>query len=454
MSHALAPTPISQTLPSAEELYDAGQSALDIAKAAGASAAAVSLGSSTGLSLSLRNGNLETLEFQRDNDLGVTVYFGQRRGHASTGDLKPHSIREVVAAACTIARHTQDDPAAGLPDEATLATQFGDPELDHPAQISVADAHAVALRCEQAAYATDPLIRNSEGASFSAHRSRDVLLNSLGFRGERCGTDYSLSVAVIAGEGDAMQRDYWYERAVQAQILDQAQAIGERAARRVLERMAPRSLATQTAAVLFPPRLAKGLIGHLLGAISGSALYRRASFLLDKLDQPLFPAAMQIRQRPHQAGWYGASWFDAEGVATRERNLIEDGHLRGWLLGSYAARKLDLASTGNAGGAQSLEVAPTHSGGEAALMRQAGSGLLVTELMGQGVNTSTGDYSRGAAGIWFENGEPAYPVAGITIAGNLLDMYRELAAVGDDVDTSSTVRCGSILLSQMTIAGS
>ena len=454
MTHELADTPLDQTLPDSEELYAAGQTALDAALAAGASGAAVSLGSSTGLSLSLRNDALENLEFQRDNDLSVSVWFGKQRGQASTGDLRPESIREVVEAACTIARHTQEDPAAGLPDPDTLATEFGDPQLDHPSPLTAAQAQALARACEQAAFGADPQIRNSEGASLSAHRSRDVLMNSLGFRGQSGGTDYSLSVAVIAGEGEGMQRDYWYERAIDAGVFDAARAIGERAARRTVERLNPRKLGTRRAPVLFPPRLARGLIGHLVGAASGGALYRRASFVLDRLDQTLFPVDVQIIQRPHRPGWIGAGWFDAEGVATAERPFIQQGRLATYLLGSYAARKLGMQSTGNAGGPQSLEVTPTVDGDEAALMRQAGTGLLVTELMGQGVSTSTGDYSRGAAGLWFENGVPVYPVAGITIAGNLLDMYRELTAIGSDVDPTATIRCGSILLGEMTIAGS
>ncbi len=454
MSKTIAESPLDQHLPSEDELYAAGKLALDTAAQCGASAAAVSLGSSCGLSTQVRNGDLESVEFQRDNDLGITVYFGQKRGHANTGDLKADSIKEIVQAACTIARHTQDDPAAGLPDPDRLATEFGDLGLDNPASLSVADSRRLALACESAAFAFDPRIENSEGATVNSHRSLDILMNSLGFMGSKTRTDYSLSVAVIAKSAEDMQRDYWYARDLRAEVFKQADAIGHTAAQRAVQRLNPRKLSTRQAPVLFPPELARGLIGHMLSAASGHALYRRSSFLLDRLDSALFPSQVQMVQRPHLPGRFGANWFDAEGVATKEQALIEDGHLRTWLLGSYAARKLGLSSTGNAGGVHSLEVAPTGTADQAQLMREAGSGLLLTELMGQGVNSNNGDYSRGAAGIWFENGEPAYPVAEITIAGNLLDMYRSLIAIGTDIDPHATIRCGSILLDEMTLAGS
>ena len=454
MSDSIAERPLDQDLPPEAQLYEAGQIALDLARELGASGAAVSLGSSVGLTTQVRNQTLESVEFQRDNDLGITVYFGHRRGHANTGDLRAESIREIVEAACIIARQTQDDPAAGLPEAERMATQTGDLDLDHPIALSVAQSHELALACEDAALTFDPRISNSEGASVNTHRSRDVLMNSLGFRGARTRSDYSLSVAVIARNDEDMQRDYWYRRSLDASALDAVQEVGHTAAERAVTRLSPRKLSTRRAPVLFPPNLARGLIGHMLGAISGSAVYRRASFLLDHLGQPLFPAGVQMIQRPHQPGRFGANWFDAEGVATREMPLIEDGRLCTWLLGSYSARKLGLTTTGNAGGVHALDVSPTRDADVAALMAEAGTGLLVTELMGQGVNANTGDYSRGAAGIWFENGQPAYPVAEITIAGNLIDLYRDLVAIGSDIDMDSTVRCGSILLSEMTIAGS
>ncbi len=453
MTQALSTTALDQELPDEEALYALGQQALDHARACGASDASVVLGSNCGLTTSLRNRELESVEFQRDNDLSISVYFGQKRGHANTGDLKPASIREVVEAACTIAKHTQDDPAAGLPDSAFLATHCADLALDHPAALSVSASRDWALACEEAAFAVDPRISNSEGASVNAHRSRDVLMNSIGFSGCRTATDYSLSLAVIAKSSEDMQRDYWYARAMQADALSCGDEVGRVAAERALRRLDPRKLKTQRAPVVFPPQLARGLIGHLIGAASGSALYRRASFLLDRLDTQIFPDTINIIQRPHIAGRYGAAWFDAEGVATREQAIIEQGHLRTWLLGSYSARKLGLTTTGNAGGVKTLEVQPTTDQDQDALMREIGTGLLVTELMGQGVNSSTGDYSRGAAGIWYENGEPAFPVAGITIAGNLLDMYLSISAIGSDIDPASSVLCGSMLIDVMTIAG-
>ncbi len=454
MSHAIAQTPIEQDLPSEESLYDSGQTALDYARELGASAAAVNLGSSCGLSTQLRNGELESVEFQRDNDLGITVYFGQKRGHASTGDLRPESIREIVEAACVIARHTQEDPAAGLPEAEDLASHFGDLKLDHPHALSVDVSRQLAQACEDAAFAYDARVRNSEGASVHAHRSRDILMNSLGFRGSRTRSDYSLSVAVIAKNEQDMQRDYWYARDLGPTAFADPELIGRTAAQRAVDRLSPQKLGTRKAAIVFPPQLARGLIGHLISAICGGALYRRASFLLDHMDQQIFPADCNIIQRPHLAGRFGANWFDGEGVATREQALIEDGRLRSWLLGSYSARKLGLRTTGNAGGVHSLEVTPSRDIELNGLMREAGSGLLVTELMGQGVSTQTGDYSRGAAGFWFENGEAVFPVAEITIAGNLLDMYARLLACGADIDPAATIRCGSILLDQMTIAGS
>lgn len=454
MSKAIASQAIDQKLPSEDALYELGQQALDIAKQCGASGASVSLGGSCGLTTQLRNRELESVEFQRDNDLGITVYFGQRRGHANTGDLKPASIREITEAACTIARYTQEDDAAGLPDAERLATDIGDPQADHPTALSVDQSRQWALQCEQAAFDADPRIANSEGASVNAHRGRDVLMNSDGFRGARTSTDYSLSVAVIGKSDNDMQRDYWYSRALKLGELASPESIGQIAAQRAVARLDPQKLKTQTAPVVFPPQLARGLIGHMIGAISGGALYRRASFLLDKLDQRIFPDNINIIQRPHEPGRYGCNWFDGEGVATREQAIIQNGQLKTWLLGSYSARKLGLQSTGNAGGIKATDIQATTQADQHSLMQQAGSGLLITELMGQGVNGSTGDYSRGAAGIWYENGQPAYPVAGITIAGNLLDMYANIQAIGDDIDNASTLRCGSILLGSMTIAGS
>ncbi len=453
MSKVVSSQSIDQNLPSEDTLYSTGQQALDMARECGASSAVVSLGGSCGLTTQLRNGELESVEFQRDNDLGITVYFGQRRGHANTGDLKPASIREIVEAACTIARHTQEDDAAGLPDPAQLACDIGDPQLDHPTSLSVEQSREWAQQCEQAAFDSDPRITSSEGASVNAHRSRDVLMNTDGFRGAKTRTDYSLSLAAIGKDKGDMQRDYWYTRALQLDALDAPEQVGQTAARRVLARLNPQKLKTQRAPVVFPPELARGLMGHMIGAASGGALYRRSSFLLDKIDQSIFPDSVNLIQKPHLPGRFGSSWFDGEGVATREQAIIQDGILRTYLLGTYSARKLGLRSTGNAGGLKASEVLPTFDGDCQALMRQAGSGLLVTELMGQGVNSSTGDYSRGAAGIWFENGEPAYPVAGITIAGNLLEIYRNIQAIGSDIDPAATLRCGSILLEGMTIAG-
>ncbi len=452
MSTALNTVTLRQELPDQSQLREFADLALNEARRLGADAASVALGSGVGLNVNVRNRELESVEFQRDNDLGITVYFGQCRGQASSADLNSASIREVVAAACTIARHTQPDPYAGLPEAELLASNPRDLELDHPADLSVAQATELATICEAAALDADPRISNSEGANVSSHRGIDYIANSLGFRGAQATTDYSISAAVIAGSGEGMQRDYWYERGRQADIFSSGASVGQRAAQRAVARLDSRRLSTRKAAVLLPPEHARGFIGHLLSAASGGALYRRSSFLLDRLDTQVGATLLNIRQMPWIPGAYGAGWFDSEGVATREYELVRGGILASYILGSYSGRKLGLPSTGNAGGIRTLEVAPT-AGDLDSLMQQAGSGLLITELMGQGVNASTGDYSRGAAGIWFEDGSAAFPVQGITIGGNLLDLYANILAIGNDIDQRGVVRCGSILVDGLTIAG-
>jgi PmbA protein len=439
-------------LPSTEDLQDRVQQALALARREGASAADASVSASRGYTLSVRKGEVESLEFQHDRELGITVYFGQRKGNASTGDLSSAGIAEAVHAACEIARATSEDPCNGLADPARMAQVFPELELDHPWGLSPDAAIDLARQCEAAAFAVDPRIRQSEGASVSTHRGVSVYANSHGFVGPRHGTHHSLSCAVVASEDDEMQRDYWYSSARRPADLLAADAIGRRAGERAVARLGSRKLTTRRAPVLLPPELARGFWGHYIAAMSGAALYRKSTFLLDKLDQPVFAPSVRLEQQPFlPCGAASAAW-DHEGVATQERVLVDDGVLRGWLLGSYSARKLGLQSTGNAGGVYNLVVRPgTQRFDE--LVRGMHEGLIVSELLGHGVNGVTGDYSRGAAGYWVENGAIAYPVEELTIASTLQEMARNIVALGADVDPLAGTRTGSVLIDGMTIAG-
>lgn len=426
--------------------------ALEEAKKLGASDAEVGVSVDTGLSVTARLGEVETLEYHRDRGMGVTVYRGRRKGAASTADLSPKAIRETVAKAFSIAGFTAEDEFAGLPDPDTIARDIPDLDLSHPWNIEADAARDLAVACEAAALAVDKRIANSEGATLSSHRGLRVFGNTLGFLAGYPSTLHSLSCVVVAQENGDMQRDYWYSTVRDWRELEDGESIGKKAAERALRRLNARKLATTSAPVLFVPELARGLIGHFLSAVRGGSQYRRASFLLDAAGQQVFPFWMQISERPHIKKGLGSAPFDSEGVATRDRELVQDGVLTGYILSTYSARKLGLKTTGNAGGVHNLLVKP----GEddfAALLRRMGRGLVVTELMGQGVNGVTGDYSRGAAGFWVENGEIAYPVHEITIAGNLKDMFHNVVAVGNDVDGRGGIRTGSILLDSMTIAG-
>jgi PmbA protein len=422
------------------------------ARRAGASAAEVSLSDGTALTVNVRKGEIESVEFQRDRDLGITVYFGQRRGHASTSDLSERAIGEALEHACAIARHTGEDPCAGLADPERMAREVPDLDLDHPWPLTVDAAVELAREAEATALSLDPRISNTEGAGLDTRRGISVYANSHGFVGHQQGTQHSLSCAVIAGTGEDMQRDYWYSAARVPAALEAAAQVGRRAAERSLARLHPRRLETRRAPVLFVPELARGLFGSFVGAISGSALYRKASFLLDQAGRPVFAPQVNIGQRPHLPRAMGSTAYDQEGVATADRELVVAGVLQGYVLGSYSARRLGLQSTGNAGGVFNLVVQPGALDFDG-MLREMGTGLVVTELMGQGVNPVTGDYSRGAAGFWVEQGVIAYPVAGITIAGNLRDMFRGIRAIGNDVDTRGNIRSGSVLIEAMTIAG-
>jgi PmbA protein len=438
---------------SEEDLESIIERALEEARTRGASQAEAAVSQDTGLSVGVRLGEVETLEHQRDRSMGITVYFGQRKGSASTADFSPDAVRATVAKACSIARFTAEDAASGLADAELMTRRPLDLDLSHPWNVSADRAIEIAKACEAAALQFDARINNSEGASLGTHQGLHVYGNTHGFVGGYPTTSHTLSCVVLAGTGEDMQRDYWYSSSRDWHELDSAEAIGRESARRTIARLGPRRLATRRAPVLFVPEIARGLIGHFVAAIRGSSQYRQSSFLLNSVGQQVFPAGFSIAERPHMPKAMGSAPFDDEGVATHDRELVADGILSGYILSSYSARKLGLKTTGNAGGAHNLLVAPTLAGGADALLSRLGTGLLVTELMGQGVNMVTGDYSRGAAGFWVENGSIQYPVAEITIAGNVREMLKGIVAVGDDVDVRGGTRVGSILLEEMTIAG-
>jgi PmbA protein len=435
-----------------DHLKSTVQELLDEAKRQGASAAEAGLSQEKGLSVSVRLGDVETIEHHCDQGLGITVYFGQRKGSASTTDLSIESIKETVSAACSIARYTSEDEFAGLPEKEALATEFPDLDLNHPWTISAGEAIALAIECEDAARAYHADISNSEGASINTHQGLRVMGNTLGFIHGYYSTRHSLSCSVLAQRGDSMQRDYWYSVARNAENLEPAVDVGKKAAARTIERLQARSLSTRQCPVLYSAECASGLLGSFIGAISGGNLYRKSSFLLNALDQQIFPDFVHIHEQPYLLGALGSAAYDSEGVATRSRDMVSNGILRSYVLGTYSARKLGLHSTGNAGGVHNLTIAPGGLDFQA-MLKKLDTGLLVTELMGQGVNMVTGDYSRGAAGFWVENGQIQYPVEEITIAGNLKDMLKNMIDVGNDVDFRSNIRTGSILVERMSIAG-
>ena len=423
-----------------------------LARAKGASEADVAASIDLGLSVGVRLGEVETVEHTRDRGVAVTVYFGRRKGSANTADLDPKSIELTVEHACAIARHTEEDPANGLAEADLLATQIPDLDLWHPWDITPEEAIRLGIEIEDAGRDFDARIDNSDGSAVQVGASLTAYANSLGFLGTERSTSHSLSVALIAEDAGGMQRDYWYDAVRHAGDFADPASIGRKAAERTLARLGARSLGTRECPVLFVPEVARSLVGHFLSAASGGALYRRASFLLDQLGQPVFPSWMQIVERPHIPRGHGSTAFDSEGVATRDSDLVRDGVLARYILGSYSARKLGLRSTGNAGGVQNIVVQPGAQDLRA-LMKSMDTGLLVTELMGQGVSLVTGDYSRGASGFWVERGEIVHPVEEITIAGNLREMYRNVVAVGSDVDPRSHILTGSILLERMAVAG-
>ena len=435
----------------AAELKPWVERALAQAKAGGATQADASVAVTRGLSLSVRKGEVESVEFHHDRELSLEVFFGPRAGSASTGDISERGLKQAVEAACAIAKASGQDACNGLADAKRMATSIPDLSLDHPWSISTDEAIEHARAGEAAALGVAG-VAQTEGASLHSSRGIEIYGNSHGFLAERTGSNHYLSCSAIAGTGERMQRDDWYTASRDPRALEAAPAVGRRAGERAVARLGSKPLTTRSAPVLFAPDLARGLFGSYAGAIAGGALYRKASFLLDKLGERIFAPFVNISQQPFLPCAAASASFDNEGVATANRTMIENGVLKGWLLGSYSARKLGLETTGNAGGVYNLVVEPGTQGFDA-LVREMGEGLVVTELMGQGVNTVTGDYSRGAAGFWVENGAIAYPVQEITIAGNLLEMYQNIKAIGNDTDIRGGIRCGSVLIEPMMIAG-
>jgi PmbA protein len=435
-----------------DELAATIADALRQAEQLGASQAEVSASAGSGLSVTVRKQDVETIEYHRDQGLSISVYFDQRKGTASTSDLQPGSLQETVRKACSLARYGAEDAASGLADADRMATDFPDLSLYHRWSLNSDEAVAIATECEAAALAHDDRITNSEGATVTTHQGCSIYGNSHGFLAGQPDSQHSLSCAVIASEGTEMQRDFEYTVARDPGDLESAQRIGQEAAQRALHRLGARKLDTCATPVIYPAQLARGLVGHAIGALRGGALYRRASFLLDCLDQEVFAPHVSLREQPFLPKGLGSAAWDDEGVATQERSLVEAGVLKGYVLSSYYARKLGLESTGNAGGVHNLLVSDTGVT-YADLVQEMGTGFVVTELMGQGVNAVTGDYSRGASGFWVENGEVAFPVHEVTVAGNLKDIYRGIVAIATDIDCRGGIRSGSMLIDQMSIAG-
>ncbi len=426
--------------------------ALEEARKAGVDQAEAAASHDTGLSATARLGDVENLEYTNDRGIGITVFKGSCKGNASTSDLSPAAIREAVAKAVSFANSTAPDEFAGLADADLMCTETKDLDLDHPWDVDAPAAIALAVEAEQAGLAFDKRISNSEGATVATNRGTRAYGNSHGFVGSYSKTSHSITCVLLAEQDGVMQRDYHYTAARVAADMQNGAEVGRTAAAKTVARLGARKIRTTRAPVLYVPELARGFIGHAISAIAGGALYRKASFLLDAAGEQLFPEFVNILERPHIPRGMASAAFDSEGVATYDRDIVADGVLREYVLSSYSARRLGLQTTANAGGAQNL-VIPGSDTDRDALVREMGTGLVVAELIGQGVNGVTGDYSRGAVGYWVENGEIAYPVHEVTIAGNLRDLYRRIAAIGSDQDLRSGIRCGSVLVEEMTIAG-
>lgn len=415
-------------------------------------AAEVAVNKSTGIGVSTRHGEVENVEFNSDGALGITVYHRQRKGSASSTDLTPEAIQRTVQAAIDIAQYTSEDAFAGPADKDLLAFDAPDLQLFQATPLEPDEAIKLAAAAEKAALDADPRIVNTEGGSFNGHYGIRVFGNSHGMLQSYCSSRYSMSSCVIAEHNGDMERDYAYTIGRSMASLQSPEWVGQECARRTLARLSPRKLPTMKAPVIFAAEVATGLFGHLVGAISGSSIYRKSSFLMDRLGQQILPEWLTITEQPHLIGGLASTPFDSEGVRTSQRNIIDQGMLTTWLLTSYSARKLGLKSTGHAGGIHNWHI-PGQGDSFDGLLKKMGTGLIVTELMGQGVSAMTGDYSRGAAGFWVENGEIQYPVSEITIAGNLKDMWANIVTIGDDIEMRSNIQCGSVLLPEMSIAG-
>ena len=425
---------------------------LGFAREQGVDQAEVAASHDIGLTATARLGEVESLEYTNDRGVGITVFKDQCKGSASTSDFTSEALREAVKKACTFATFTAADEFAGLADPDLMADDPPDLDLAHKWSLDSEEAIRIAIECETAAREADPRITNSEGATIGTNSGVRAYGNSHGFIAGYPKTSHSLSCIVVGEHDGAMERDYWYTASRDPASLEAASDVGSKAAQRTVDRLGARKLSTVNAPVLFAPEMARGFIGHAIRAASGGAQYRRSSFLLDAAGEKIFPEFVRIEERPHIPGGMASSAYDAEGVRTVDRDLVVDGVLQGYLLSSYSARKLGLKTTGNAGGAHNLLV-PGNAGDMQSMLKTMGSGLIVHELIGQGVNSVTGDYSRGAVGFWVEEGEVAYPVHEVTIAGNLRDLYQRIELIGDDQDLRSGIRCGSILVSEMKIAG-
>ncbi|WP_414147609.1 metalloprotease PmbA [Erwinia sp. BNK-24-b] len=442
---------LSQVAEQRKTLEQAVATALELAKAS-TDGAEVAVTRTTGISVSTRYGEVENVEFNSDGALGITVYHQNRKGSASSTDLSPDAIARTVQAAVDIARYTSADPFAGVADRELLAFDAPDLDLFHPSDLDPDKAIEIAARAEQAALAADERITNTEGGSFNSHIGMKVFGNSHGMIQGYSSSRHSVSASVIAEAGGDMERDYAYTIGRAMEDLKSPEWVGEECARRTLSRLSPRKLSTMKAPVIFAAEVATGLFGHLVGAISGGSVYRKSTFLLDAMGQQILPEWLTIQEQPHLLKGLASTPFDSEGVRTEKRDIIKDGVLQTWLLTSYSARKLGLKSTGHAGGIHNWRINGQGDSFEQ-LLKKMGTGLVVTELMGQGVSGITGDYSRGAAGFWVENGVIQYPVSEITIAGNLKDMWRNMVTIGSDIETRSNIQCGSVLIPEMKIAG-
>lgn len=440
---------------SQDDLLEVSESVLKLAKKYGASDAELSLNRGTGLSVEIHMDNVDKLEYHRDQGLSVTVYMGKHTGSASSGDLSPRAVEDTVKAACNIAKYTEEDQYTGLADAGLMATEVKDLDLYHPWDLEADKAIEIARECEQHALQFDSRIVNSDGASISSYSGIGLIANSHGFTGIVPSSRHSLSCSVIGQEpGDeAMQRDYWYSSTRVNSELQSAKTVGEKAAEKTLKRLTGKQISTREANVLYSPEMARSIISHFTSAIAGGAQYRKSTCLHDCIDEKVFPEFIRLHEQPHLKRAFGSGYFDKEGVATQNRDIVTDGIVQDYIMGSYSARQLGLKSTANSGGTHNLTLDSTGQNFEE-LLKMLDTGFLVTELIGSGINNITGDYSRGAAGYWVEKGEIQHAVEEVTVAGNLKDMFKNIVAVGNDIDLRSATRTGSILIEGMMVAGS